>query len=353
MDRERFERILIGADATVRRAIKAIDEGVAHLALVVDADQRLVGIVTDGDVRRALLHGTELDGPVTPIVHHGPVTADEGASAEEIAVLMEEHGVEQIPLLRDGRVVDVVVVRDLVHGAHEHPVVIVAGGEGRRLRPLTEETPKPMLDVGGRPLLETILGQVRDAGFTKVFMLVNYRAEAIESHFGSGEELGLDIRYVREPEPLGSAGGLKFVREELLEPFIVLNADLLTDVNLDALLRFHRVEGNVITIGVKQYVLEVPYGVVDLEGTAVTALREKPELKFFVSAGIYALSPEAVGFLPDRAGQLHMTELIDAALAGGARVGSFPVHEYWLDIGHVGDYERAHEDHTTRLRRAR
>lgn len=352
MDRARFEKILIGPEATVTETIKAIDAGMGHVALVVDAERRLLGTVTDGDVRRGLLHAVELGGPVAPIVHRDPVTAEEGASEEEIALLMEEHGVEQIPLLRDGRVVDVVLVRDLVHGAHDQPVVIVAGGEGQRLRPLTEETPKPMLDVGGRPLLETILGQVKEAGFSKVFMLVNYRAEAIEEHFGSGEELGLDISYIREPEPMGSAGGLKFVREELREPFIVLNADLLTDVNLDALLGFHRVEGNVITIGVKQYVLEVPYGVVDLDGTEVTALREKPELKFFVSAGIYALSPEAVGFLPDREGELHMTELIDAALAAGARVGSFPVHEYWLDIGHVGDYERAHEDHATRLRRA-
>jgi dTDP-glucose pyrophosphorylase len=336
----------------VPEAIKAIDAGMGHVALVVDHERRLLGTVTDGDVRRGILHGAEVSGPVASIVHRNPVTAEEGTPAEEIALLMEKHGVEQIPLLRAGRVVDVVLVRDLVHAAHEHPVVIVAGGEGQRLRPLTEETPKPMLDVGGRPLLETILGQVKDAGFSKVYMLVNYRAEAIEEHFGSGEELGLDISYVREPEPMGSAGGLKFVREELREPFIVLNADLLTEVNLDALLRFHRIEGNVITIGVKQYILEVPYGVVDLDGTAVTALREKPELKFFVSAGIYALSPEAVGYLPDRAGELHMTELIDGALAAGAQVGSFPVHEYWLDIGHVGDYERAHEDHATRLRRA-
>ena len=324
MEPERFERILIGPEATVPEAIEAIDAGMAHVALVVDAERRLLGTVTDGDVRRGILHGVELRGPVASIVHRSPVTAAEGTPDEEIALLMEEHGVEQIPLLRDGRVVDVVLVRDLVRGAHEHPVVIVAGGEGQRLRPLTEGTPKPMLDVGGRPLLETILGQVKQAGFSKVFMLVNYRAEAIEEHFGSGEELGLDISYVREPEPMGSAGGLRFVREELREPFIVLNADLLTDVNLDALLRFHAVEGNVITIGVKQYVLEVPYGVVDIDGTRVTALREKPELKFFVSAGIYALSPEAVSLRRNAPGELHMTELIDAALTAVPRWAASP-----------------------------
>lgn len=353
MEPERFERLLIGPRATVREAIAAIDAGVAHLALVVDGDRRVLGTVTDGDVRRALLHGVELDDPVEPIVHRDPVTAPRGTAQDELLRLMTEHGVEQVPLLEDARVVDVVLVKDMAQPAAGHPVVIVAGGEGKRLRPLTDDRPKPMLEVGGKPLLEHVLERVRDAGFSKAFLLVGYRAEAIEAHFGDGSAVGLDVEYVHEPEPRGSAGGLHFVREELDRPFVVLNADLVTGVNFEALLRFHQAEANVVTVGVKQYVLEVPYGVVELAGTAVSAVREKPELRFLVNAGIYALSPEAVDYLPDRTGEVHMTELIDAALAAGARVGSFPVHEHWLDIGHVADYERAVEEHATRLRRAR
>ena len=350
MEPERFERMLIAPDASVRDAIRAIDAGVAHLALVVDEERRVLGTVTDGDVRRALLHGVDLDAPVAPIVHRDPVTATLGTGDDALLHLMAEHGVEQVPLLAGDRVVDVVLVRDMAQAATDNRVVIVAGGEGRRLRPLTDDVPKPMLDVGGKPLLEHALERVRDAGFSKAFLLVGYRAEAIESHFGDGSELGLDLEYVREPEPRGSAGGLHFVREELDRPFVVMNADLVTGVNFDALLRFHRAEGNVVTVGVKQYLLEVPYGVVELDGTAVSAVREKPEVKFLVNAGIYALSPEAVDYLPDRAGEVHMTDLIDATLAAGARVGSFPVHEHWLDIGHVADYERAIEEHATRLR---
>jgi NDP-sugar pyrophosphorylase family protein len=227
--------------------------------------------------------------------------------------------------------------------------VIVAGGEGRRLRPLTETVPKPMLDVGGRPLLETVLEQVRDAGFSKAFLLVHYGADEIEGHFGDGSGIGLDLRYVQEPAPLGSAGGLGLLRDELDRPFVVLNADLLTNVDFGALLKFHEAEGNVITMGVKQFVLEVPYGVVDLEGTNVRGVREKPELRFFVNAGIYALDPEARAFVPEPEAEFHMTHLIDRALAAGARVGSFPVHEYWLDIGQMADYVRANDDHVTRV----
>lgn len=349
MNADAFEKILVSSDVTLRDTIACINAGRIQLALVVDASRALLGTISDGDVRRALLAGAQLDESIGHIVHHEPVTAAAGTSDEEILALMRHHSIERVPILDEGRVVDVRLLRELVEAAHDQTVVIVAGGEGKRLRPLTDATPKPMLEVGGKPLLETVLGHVRDAGFSKVVLLVNYQADTIERHFGDGGSLGVDITYVHEHEPGGSAGGLRLM-ERPERPFVVLNADLLTNVDFDALLRFHVSEGNLVTVGVKQYVLEVPYGVVELDGAQVTALREKPELRLFVNAGIYALSPEAVGLLPERAGELHMTELIDAALAGGERVGSFAVHEYWLDIGHVADYERANVDHAVHFR---
>ena len=353
MDAERLDRIFVTLDATVRATIEHIDAGRAQLALVVEDDRRLVGTVTDGDVRRALLHGVALDDPVASIVRREPVCAPPSTTTEELLELMDEHKIEQVPILDAGRVVDVVLLRDLVHpGSHEHPVVIVAGGEGRRLRPLTEDVPKPMLPVGGKPLLEGTLERVRDAGFSKVFLSVNYQADAIEQHFGTGDAIGVDIEYIREDVPLGSAGSLQLLRERLDRPFVVMNGDVLTNVDFDALLRFHRSEGNLLTMCVKQYVLQVPYGVVELEGTEVTEIREKPEVKFFVNAGIYALSPEAMDLVPDEQREFHMTELIEAARAAGARVGSFAVREYWLDVGQFADYERANEEHALVLFKA-
>jgi NDP-sugar pyrophosphorylase family protein len=251
-------------------------------------------------------------------------------------------------LIEGDRVVDVAFIRDLVHSHHDdHAVVIMAGGKGTRLRPLTNETPKPMLPVGGRPLLETMLEQVRDAGFSRVLMAVNYRADVIEDHFGDGSRFGVAIDYIHEPQQLGSAGALKLARGKLDEPFIVINADLLTNVNLSALMRFHRDDRNLITAGVRRFVLEVPFGVIELHGSRVTELNEKPSLEFFVNAGIYAVSPEAVILIPPEKQLFDMTDLIEAVLTQGGRVGAFPVREYWLDIGQVSDYQRAIDEHGT------
>jgi dTDP-glucose pyrophosphorylase/CBS domain-containing protein len=350
MDQARLQKIMVSPGATIRDAIEAIDAGAVEIALVVDEERRLLGTITDGDVRRAMLRGTTLESPISGVTHEDPVTAAADASREQLLRLMTERGVEQIPLLDgEGRVVQLAFIREIVAESpdSDSPVVVMAGGEGERLRPLTEETPKPMLDVGGRPLLETVLGQVRDAGFSRVMIAVRYRAEAIEEHFGSGAEHGLDVSYIKEDAPRGSAGAITLAREQLDRPFILINGDLLTKVNLGALLRFHREEENALTVGVRQFKLQIPYGVVELEGTEVKRLEEKPTMEVFVNAGVYAVSPEAVALVPDEREVLNMTDMIDLALEAGVRVGSFPIREYWLDIGHLSDYERADDDHAT------
>jgi dTDP-glucose pyrophosphorylase len=351
MDPTRFEQILVKPGATVREAITSIDAGAIEIALVVDERRRLIGTVTDGDVRRALLAGTTLDDPIDAIVHTDPLTAPEGSDPASLLQLMTAEGIEQVPLMRDTEVVDIAFMRDLLTGAGReggHPVVLMAGGRGSRLHPLTESTPKPMLPVGDRPLLERLITQVHDAGFSRVLIAVNYQADVIEKHLGDGSEFGVEIGYLRENEPLGSAGALKLAGAELDRPFVVMNADLVTNVNLSALLGFHRDEANAITVGVRQYALEVPYGVVTLEGTRITSLAEKPTQSFFVNAGIYAVDPQVVA-LAIKGGEdrFDMTDVIDAALDAGMRVGGFAVREHWIDIGQLADYERAESEHTT------
>jgi dTDP-glucose pyrophosphorylase len=348
VDAGRFEKIFVRPGATIREAIECIDAGAIEIALAVDEQGGLVGTISDGDVRRALMRGVGLDSAATEVIHPSPITAPVSTGRSDLLHLMTEHGIEQVPMLDGGRVVDVAFIRDLVH-AHrdESPVVIMAGGEGQRLRPLTQETPKPMLPVGGRPLLETIVEQVRQSGFSRVLMAVNYQAEQIEEHFGDGSRFGVAIDYIHEPKLLGSAGALRLAREQLDRPFIVLNADLLTNVNLSALMRFHTDDQNLITVGVRRYVLEVPFGVVDLSDTRVTRLQEKPSIDFFVNAGIYAVSPEVVALMPPELQEFSMTDLIGEALAQNRRVGGFPIREYWLDIGQIGDYERAVGEHAT------
>ena len=350
MDAKRLQSIFIGLDATMRKAIESIDAGAIEIALVVDEDRRLLGTVTDGDVRRALMAGTGLDAGITNIVHRDPVTAAADTSPGQLLTLMSLRGVDQVPLIENGAVTDVAFMRDLVRErapAADHPVVLMAGGEGTRLRPLTEQIPKPMLAVGGRPLLELVLEQVRDAGFSRILMAVNYKADVIEEHFGDGAGFGVEIGYLREDRPLGSAGALRLAGTELDRPFVVMNGDLLTNVNLGSLMRFHREEGNAVTVGVRQYVLELPYGVVELDGTRVRAINEKPKPSYFINAGIYAVDPSALRLVPAEREFFNMTDVIDAVLASGGRVGGFPVHEYWLDIGQLADYERAEGDYAT------
>jgi dTDP-glucose pyrophosphorylase len=350
MDPERFQRIFIDADATVRQAIEGIDAGAIEIALVVSEGRRLVGTITDGDVRRALMADVGLDDQIDQIVHRNPITAPVGSDPARLLKLMAERAVDQIPLMDGDVVADVAFIRDLVRGGHleaDNPVVLMAGGRGTRLRPLTEQTPKPMLSVGGRPLLERLLDQVREAGFSRVLMAVNYRADVIEEHFGDGSRFGVDIAYLREDRPLGSAGALRLAGSELDRPFVLMNADLLTNVNLGALMRFHQEEGNAVTVGVRLYMLELPYGVVELEGTRVTALSEKPKPKYYINAGVYAVDPSALALMPESTESFDMTDVISLVLAHGGRVGAFAVREYWLDIGHLADYERAESDHAT------
>lgn len=352
MDPARLERTFLEPQANLRAAIERIDAGAIEIALVLDEEGRLLGTVTDGDVRRALLAGAALEDPVEAIVHHDPVSADAATDDRALLRLMTEHSVDQIPLVEDERVVDVAFLRDLVtatgHAAMaENPVVLMAGGAGMRLRPLTERTPKPMLPVGDRPLLKTALDQISSAGFHRVLIAVNHHAEVIEEHFADGSRFGVDIAYLRESAPLGSAGALRLAAAELDRPFIVMNADLLTNVRLPALMRFHREEENIVTVGVRRYALDLPYGVVEMDGTRVRSLREKPRLSFFVNAGLYAVDPTAISLVSTLPERFDMTDLLDAALAARARVGGFPVREYWLDVGHLADYDRAHEDHAT------
>jgi dTDP-glucose pyrophosphorylase len=352
MDRTRFEQILVTPKATLRTAIEAIDAGAIEIALPVDSQRRLLGTLTDGDVRRALLAGATLDDPIDEIVHRNAVTAPEGTDAAQLLALMTSHGVDQVPLLRGARVVDVAFIRDLVahddHSAADHPVVLMAGGRGTRLHPLTDQTPKPMLPVGDQPLMERVLGQIRDAGFSRVLIAVNYRAEVIEQHFGDGSRHGVQIDYLREDHPLGSAGALRLAGAELDRPFVVMNADLLTNVNLGALMRFHQQEENAVTVGVRQYALELPYGIAELDGTRILSLSEKPTHNFFVNAGVYAVDPRVVELMGEREDdRFDMTDLIAAAMQAKLRVGGFLIREYWIDIGQLADYERAESDHIT------
>ncbi len=319
--------------------------------LLLDEWGRLLGTITDGDVRRAILAGKDLRAPVNDLLevkarssYSRPVTAPQGTPRADLLSLMREHSIRQIPLLDEsGRVADLVTIADLTHDqCAPLAAVIMAGGQGSRLRPMTETVPKPMLPVGEKPLMEHIVEQLKEAGIQRVNVATHYLPEKIKDHFGDGSGFGVQLNYLTEERPLGTAGALSLMGPPE-DTLLVINGDILTKVDFQAMLAFHREQDAIITVGVRKFEMRVPYGVVEGESGFVTGLQEKPSLNFFVNAGIYLLEPDCFRYLP--AGRrMDMTELIQSVLAEGERVASFPIHEYWLDIGRHDDYLRAQED---------
>ena len=335
-------------DATVRKAIETINEGKAAIALVLGTSGTLIGTITDGDVRRGLLRGVALDAPVSEVMHREPLTAPVGTSDTKLLDLMRDRSVRQVPLVDgQGRVIDLAVLSDLQPQTSTHPnkVVLMVGGRGSRLAPLTDGTPKALLNVGDRPLLETILGQLRDQDFVEVLLAVHFHADQVRAFCGDGSRWGLKVRYLEEPEFRGTAGALVAARPFLNEPFIVMNGDLLTLVSLGQMLAYHIDSGQEATIAVREYHVDVPFGTVQVEGDRVVAIREKPSERFLISAGLYVLDPAIADLVPPRQ-HFDMPELIDTAIRAGRSVGSFLVHEYWMDIGRLADFERASADYS-------
>lgn len=343
-------KLTVGPGATMREALAGINAGTKGIALVVDDDGRLVGTVTDGDIRRAVLDGLDLDGPVSEISlrkksgpYPEPLTAPLDASRAQLLEMMQQSWIFQIPLLDDrGRVAGLATIHDLLHGDCGLEAVIMAGGLGMRLRPLTENLPKPMLPVGDRPLMEHIIDNLRRSGISRVRVASHYKAELIAEHFGDGADFGVDINYVREDQPLGTAGGLGLMPGGRT-PLLVINGDILTSLNFRAMLDYHRDNRADLTVAVRPYEFEIPFGVVESDGPLLTGIREKPRLSYFVNAGIYLLEPSVPALIP-RGERLDMPDLIDLLLESGRTVASFPVHEYWRDIGHHDDYRQAQED---------
>jgi dTDP-glucose pyrophosphorylase len=338
--------LLVLPDASALDVMRRIDENVTGLALVVDDERRLLATVTDGDLRRAVLAGRDLSEPIRAVVEwkHAPVSAPVGTTSDELLELMETRGLRHVPLLdADGRVVDVALLTELVRD-RELPLraVVMAGGFGRRLGELTADVPKPMLPLADEPLLERIVAQLRDAGIGRVALTTHYRSDLIREHFGDGSSFGVDIHYVDEQEPLGTAGGLSLL-EDSDEPVLVMNGDIVTRIGIDAFVAFHAEHEADLTVAVLPYEFRIPYGVVDLDGARITRLSEKPVVRRFANAGIYLLSADARRSVP-RGKRCDMTELIDRLITDGRRVVAFPLREYWVDIGDVVSYERARAD---------
>lgn len=336
-------RLALQPSDSLRDAVALINREAVQIALVTDDANRLLGTITDGDIRRALLRGETLETPVRQIMRRQfrflPATATPG----EAFAMMRQQSLHQIPALDDqGRVIRLFLLEDLIKPKTlANPVVIMAGGEGKRLRPLTKACPKPMLRIGGRPLLEIILEQCIEAGFKDFYLAVNYLKEQIQDHFQDGAGWQVKIEYLEENKPMGTAGALKLLPCLPVAPLLVLNGDVLTRVDYSRLLRFHAEQEAAATMCVREHTTQIPYGVVRLNDLRVLTLEEKPVLSHYVNAGIYLLDPSLLELVPNDS-FFDMPQLLEKAVQREHCVSAFPIHEYWLDVGLPETLERAH-----------
>ena len=340
---------VLNTKSTLLEAIEAIEASPRRMTVVVSDEGKLLGTLTDGDVRRHLLAGGALEDISLMAMNHNPITALVGASPNVLKDLMRIHNVVAIPVIdKDGLYSNVVHLTDLMaRGTSNKNIenicnsaVIMAGGEGNRLRPLTEKIPKPMIKIGTIPLLEYQIKTLSEAGFKRVYLSINYLGHVIENYFGNGEKFGIELIDLNEELKLGTAGSLALLPEIPSQPFLVINGDIYTKSNFASLLSLHIEDTNSITIGAIDYSLDIPYGMIEINGTQVTGILEKPTQHFFCNAGIYAVSPELIKLIPTRT-LFNMTDLINSCLNNGFKVGAFPIYEYWTDIGTPEDLEKA------------
>lgn len=336
-----WKKIRVYPDCRVEKVIEVIDRGGVRGVIVTDEQGKLLGTVTDGDIRRGIIKGVKLEEKVGTIMNVSPITLTT-AEEKNAQKLMNEKLILQIPIVdTQGYVTKVVIHSSVLESEQlENAVVIMAGGLGSRLGELTKSTPKPLLEVGKKPILETIIEGLKEHGLRNIYLSVNYKSSHIQSYFEDGAKWGVNIKYLNEKKKLGTAGSLSLITEKIKEPVVVMNGDLLTKINYVELLEYHRQNEALGTMCVREYDFQVPYGVVEMDDLHIKGLKEKPIHSFFVNAGVYVLEPSVIESIPNDE-YIDMTTVFNNLISKEQRTSAFPVREYWIDIGQLDDFKRA------------
>jgi len=340
-----LDKVTISPEGTLRDALQLINSQALQVALVTDNEQHLLGIITDGDIRRGLLNNLSLDALVTQVMNTNPRTASPSASKKTLLQLMQQHSILSIPLVKDNILVGLETLKSAQYQtAHANPVLLMAGGFGTRLKPLTDNCPKPMLKVGNKPILEIALFNFIQAGFSNFYISTHYMPEQIKEYFGDGSQWNVKISYVHEDTPLGTGGAVGLLPKDIPQlPAIVMNGDILTKVDFQLLLKFHEEHDADATMCVREYDYQIPYGVISGTGNRITDMEEKPIQRFFVNAGIYVINQDMIKSVSTNT-YIDMPTLLEQKIADRGEVLMFPIHEYWLDIGRMDDFKQAQVD---------
>ena len=343
-----WRNALVHSDISIEDAIVLMsgNKGGLRVLLVVDKNNYLQGILNDGDIRRALLKKLPMTTQIKNVMNSNPHVISIPYSRDEVLRKMVALELMQIPVVnKNSEVCGLETIHTISKVKHyDNPVFLMAGGFGKRLYPLTKDTPKPLLHVGEKPILEIILEQFIGAGFHNFFISIFYKSEKIKEYFGDGSSWGVNIKYIHEKSPLGTAGSLGLLPDNLIDlPIIMMNGDIYTKIDLEHLLHFHNASIAAATVCVREYEHQIPYGVVELSNDKIINFIEKPLTKFLVNAGIYVLNRSLINTLDGKTA-LDMPDFLSNNLANDDLVVPFPIHEYWLDIGHISEYEKANVD---------
>lgn len=354
-----WEDAIIPVNASIRNALESINKSGLMIACAVQQTGQLLGILTDSDIRRALLKGSSLEDPIDRFLNTNPVTAPDDSESEKLHTLTKTRSVREVPLVNsEGKLSDIFVVslhekrrnlddytsNPIQSRPIENAMFILAGGMGTRLRSIVSDRPKPLAIVGKKPILETLILSAKNQGFKNFFVSVNYMSDQIEAHLDDSKYSNLNIKVIKETSKLGTAGSLGYIQDEIVKPILVANSDLLTTVPFDRIIEYHNQEQADITCVVRPYRVAVPFGVVEIEQEKIKSIKEKPEFVYFVNAGIYVISPTACQ-LVIRNKPMDMPELVAKAISLNMNVVPFLSHEYWIDVGQPEDFYRANNEY--------
>lgn len=342
----KWKNILIHESDSVLDALNVINHECFRAGLVINKDETLAGIVTDGDVRRGILNGYSLNAPVSEVMNKNPTTMPVNSSTDELIEVMTRLDLMAMPLVDDeNRVAGLQTLHDtLIKPVYENPVFIMAGGFGTRLRPLTNCCPKPMLKVGEKPMLETMILNFKHAGFHNFYISTHYLPDVIQQHFGNGDQYDVSITYVHEDSPLGTGGALGLLPEVMSDlPMVLINGDVLTSVDFSKVLKFHNDNHAAATMCVRLFEYQIPYGVIESCGAKITGMTEKPIQKFLINAGIYILGRDIVKSV-NKNECIDMPSLLERSITEGKNILEYSTEEYWLDVGRIDDFKKAQID---------
>lgn len=344
--KKNWGKSVLSPEHSLLDALSVMNDGALRICLIADSETKLLGVITDGDIRRAILKSVSLREKVSAIMNCQPITVSSNTSHKLRREIMQRESILALPIVdAENNILGLDSwEKEISNPEYENPVFIMAGGLGTRLRPLTNDCPKPMLKVGDKPILEILITQFVKSGFKNIYISTHYMAERIINYFGDGSDWGANIQYVYEESPLGTGGALGLLPDNIQKlPLIMINGDVLTDTDFVRLLDFHLENNPLATMCVRQYDYQIPYGVINSSGNRIIDIKEKPVHHYFVNAGIYVISPELFLSIPKEE-RIDMPSLLDQKISESHSVLMYPLHEYWLDIGRMDDFYQAQND---------